>query len=104
MESFFITVQIAIVKVRVLIEPKAQPKGLPAPAFVHDNLTAFKFHSAGLSQPTASPDLLCFQIDPPAVIGPKNRSGPAIFRCSEQKVGVRHGNIVSIEQKNFPES
>ena len=42
-ESFFIAMEVPVIKIRLLVEPHGQRERAPGPFLVDHNLTAFKF-------------------------------------------------------------
>src|SRR5947209_3557733 len=47
MKSFFVSVDVSVIEIRVLIEPKREAKRFPAAHFVHHDLAGLKFSLGG---------------------------------------------------------
>src|SRR6266550_2823960 len=101
MESFFVAVNVAIVKITVFIEPKCKTQCPPAALFVHDDLACLKLGLGSSSQPATPPDSGCFAAFLMWIVRPKNRADSLKLRRIEQKLRINYRHVICIKQQNL---
>src|SRR5215813_10610295 len=103
MEGLLVAMQVLIIEIRILIEPKGEAQRAPATSLVEQHLTGFKLGFFGRTQPATPPDRARLGRGPGTVIGPKRGTGFQELRRFEQEAGVNHWNVICIEEKNLSE-
>ncbi|MGD0260965.1 MAG: hypothetical protein ABSD29_14210, partial [Verrucomicrobiota bacterium] len=101
MEGFFVSVQMLIVEIGILIEPHAEAERRPAASFLNDHLAGFKFRFLWGTQSAALPDCQGLPGFSPAVIGPENCCAGLELRRVEKELGINHRDVVRVQQQNF---
>src|SRR2546430_3908302 len=99
MESFFIAMEVLVIKIRLLVEPHGQRERAPAAFLVDHNLTAFEFGTGWPFEPTIIPNRLgLFEL---TVIGPEN--GTRIFELFgfKQELWIHYRNIIRVQKQHF---
>src|SRR5439155_12092145 len=103
MECLFVPVEILIIEIRVLVEPKRQAKRLPAALLMHQNLPRFKFVFARLRRTATAPDdpgLLVLRI---IVVRPEDRSCLPELLALEQRFRIHDRHVIGIKEEDLAE-
>jgi hypothetical protein len=101
MESLFVTVDVLIVEVGVLVVPHTELQRLPTTFLVDNDLATLEFRFIPIRNATYAPNgSLGFKA---TKVRPENASGLSEVGGLKEVFGVNHRNVIRIEQEDFLE-
>src|SRR5882672_11500526 len=96
-ERLFVPMEVLIIKIGILVEPKCKAERVPASLFIYEDLARFKLLLSRRTHSATAPDRNQLLVLAMLIIGPENRPDSMELRSVKQKLGISDRDIVRIQ-------